>query len=160
VSNQFFEGYHSTAVGYAIQTRKRDFRIALVANQLQAAYDQTSTGFRKRMTLQQFVELVKSHPALTGSSLREDLGFDLKRNDTYATVKETALVPEISALPSLGASVVGLVGSPSGQGPLLAASALVPGRATGPASYTLVLVRESGDPTNRNSWRVDDLIFP
>jgi hypothetical protein len=32
------------------------------------------------------------------------------------------------ALPALGASTVGLLGSPSGQGPLLAASALIPGK--------------------------------
>jgi DNA mismatch repair protein MutL len=136
---------------------------ALVANQPQAAYDQTSTGFRKRMTLQKFEDLVKSHPALTGHSPREALGLDGNRNDPYptvATVKETVLAPDNSALPPLGASVVGLEGSPSGQGPLLATSALFPGRATGPASYTLVLVRESGEPTNPNSWRVDDLIFP
>src|SRR5205807_261120 len=35
---------------------------------------------------------------------------------------------ELTALPPLSASTVGLLGSPHGQGPLLAASALFPGR--------------------------------
>jgi hypothetical protein len=36
---------------------------------------------------------------------------------------------EVEAVPALDASTVGLLGSPVGQGPFLAASALVPGRA-------------------------------
>ena len=38
-------------------------------------------------------------------------------------------LPESRALPALGASTAGLLGSPQGQGSLLAASALTPGRA-------------------------------
>jgi tetratricopeptide (TPR) repeat protein len=41
-------------------------------------------------------------------------------------------------LPALGASTVGLLGSPHGQGPLLAASALFPGRPRLPAHHKLL----------------------
>jgi formylglycine-generating enzyme required for sulfatase activity len=64
-----------------------------------------------------------------GSKKPNDLGlFDLHGN-VYTWCQESYQdYPGRKALPDLGASTVGLLGSPSGQGPLLAAPLLLPGR--------------------------------
>jgi formylglycine-generating enzyme required for sulfatase activity len=64
-----------------------------------------------------------------GSKKPNDLGlFDLHGN-VYTWCQESYQdYPGRKALPDLGASTVGLLASPSGPGPLLAASALLPGR--------------------------------
>jgi putative ABC transport system permease protein len=56
---------------------------------------------------------------------------------------------DVPVLPLLGASTVGLLGSPPGQGPLLAASALVPGRAEGPSEPAFAQTALPDDPRLR-----------
>jgi Mrp family chromosome partitioning ATPase len=61
-----------------------------------------------------------------------------------------------AALPALGASTVGLMGSPRGQGPFLAASALFPGRPTEPRRKfePITQALEAPNIPERRFWRL------
>jgi ABC-type Na+ efflux pump permease subunit len=72
-------------------------------------------------------KLLKDGRVRTARLLDRDLDATLKKLESkLASFKP--LVEDPGALPVLAASTVGLLGSPPGQGPLLAASSLVPGR--------------------------------
>jgi ABC-type Na+ efflux pump permease subunit len=67
------------------------------------------------------------------------------------------LIQDPNALPVLAASTVGLLGSPSGQAPLLAASAVVPGRLDLPRQRVrlaeLLRLAAGGDPGRAEEYR-------
>lgn len=85
----------------------------------------------------------------------DDSGIFIIKDKKFATAnkksgeqKLTEAVDFVMALPLVGASTVGLLGSPQGQGPLLAAAALSPGQAKGmaledPSKYLPLILKQS-----------------
>ncbi len=76
-----------------------------------------------------------AEPSARIKKAKEAIRFQGGRVTTYIN-PDTLEEEEGEALPALGASTIGLLGSPGGQGPLLAASALFPGRAEGHYTVT------------------------
>jgi formylglycine-generating enzyme required for sulfatase activity len=89
----------------------------------------------------------KTWPA--GSLKPNDLGLFDVQGDVYTWCQES--YKRYPSLPVLVASTAGLLGSPLGQGPLVAASALVPGRADYPAPNDEEVYEDNEDSLSINS---------
>jgi hypothetical protein len=88
----------------SLVTAADSFLTNLQGNQLQAAYDQTSSGLQARMSRQEFEALVKKYPLLTTATSHTIGSFNI--NSTQGVSRGTIQVTVLGPTGSLGCTLV------------------------------------------------------